>query len=281
MQIFPSMQLGGKPPALFDQARDGVVDIAWTLPGYTPGRFPRMEVFELPFVNGRSAMGTTMALQDYAAVWLGDELAQVQPLLIHSSAAGSVHVRSGPVAGLADMAGLKLRAPSRVMTQGLEALGATAIGMPIPEVPQALTTGVIDGALAPWEVLASLRLDEVAPYHTEIDAENGLYASVFLMVMNKARYEALAPDLRAVIDANSGATGAARAAAGYDRAEAAAREAVAARGKVTVVAGEAVQAWRDATAPVRAAWVDEMAARGDDGAAMLADAQAMIAAQAE
>ncbi|MBD0272485.1 MAG: C4-dicarboxylate ABC transporter, partial [Acetobacteraceae bacterium] len=50
IQIFPAMQLGGAPPQLFDQARDGVADIVWTLPGNTPGRFPRIEVFELPFV---------------------------------------------------------------------------------------------------------------------------------------------------------------------------------------------------------------------------------------
>ena len=50
IEIYPSMQLGGRPPALYDQVRDGVADIVWTLPGYTAGRFPRMEVFELPFM---------------------------------------------------------------------------------------------------------------------------------------------------------------------------------------------------------------------------------------
>src|SRR3546814_177304 len=53
-EIYPSMQLGGKPPALYDQARDGVVDIIWTLTGYTPGRFPGTEAFELPFVPARA-----------------------------------------------------------------------------------------------------------------------------------------------------------------------------------------------------------------------------------
>ena len=42
---FPSMQLGGKPPELMDQAVNGVVDIVWTVVGYTPGRFPSTEVF--------------------------------------------------------------------------------------------------------------------------------------------------------------------------------------------------------------------------------------------
>jgi TRAP-type transport system periplasmic protein len=50
IEVFSAMSLGGTPPQLMDQARDGVVDIVWTLPGYTPGRFPRVEVFELPFM---------------------------------------------------------------------------------------------------------------------------------------------------------------------------------------------------------------------------------------
>ena len=65
IQLFPSMQLGGTPPQLFDQARDGVVDIVWTLPGYTPGRFPKSEVFELPFMAGLSAEKTSRALWEY------------------------------------------------------------------------------------------------------------------------------------------------------------------------------------------------------------------------
>src|SRR5262245_17064815 len=56
IQIFPAMQLGGKPPELYDQAKDGVVDIVWTLPGYTPGRFPRTEGFELHFIALRRGL---------------------------------------------------------------------------------------------------------------------------------------------------------------------------------------------------------------------------------
>ena len=72
------MQLGGKPPQLFDQARDGIVDVAWTLLSYTPGRFPIAEVFELPFMGG-TATQTTMALQEFQAKHLGDELAVRPP----------------------------------------------------------------------------------------------------------------------------------------------------------------------------------------------------------
>ena len=62
IQRFPAMQLGGAPPQLIDQAIDGTVDIVWTLPGYTPGRFPRTEVFELPFMmTGGNAEATSRA----------------------------------------------------------------------------------------------------------------------------------------------------------------------------------------------------------------------------
>ena len=64
VQNFPTMQLGGKPPELFDQAKDGVVDIIWTVLGYTPGRFPKSEVFELPFTSG-SAEVSSRAFQAY------------------------------------------------------------------------------------------------------------------------------------------------------------------------------------------------------------------------
>src|SRR5690606_28457316 len=61
IQIFPAMQLGGKPPQLYDQAANGVVDIVWTLPGNTPGRFPSTEVFELPFVAAAEAKANAPA----------------------------------------------------------------------------------------------------------------------------------------------------------------------------------------------------------------------------
>jgi hypothetical protein len=63
-QIYPAMQLGGTPQNLIDQAKDGVVDIVWTLPGYTSGRYPMMEVFELPFMSS-SAEATSQAVWDY------------------------------------------------------------------------------------------------------------------------------------------------------------------------------------------------------------------------
>src|SRR5215207_2331369 len=80
IDIFPSMQLGGAPPQLFDQVRDGVVDFVWTLPGNTPGRFPRIETMELPFIADKRAVPNSLALQEFAGQHLAAEFAEVHPI---------------------------------------------------------------------------------------------------------------------------------------------------------------------------------------------------------
>lgn len=273
VQIYPSMQLGGKPPQLYDQARDGIVDLAWTLTGYTPGRFPISEAFELPFISG-NATETTIALQQFQTKYLTEELGDVHPILVHGSTAYKLHLAGAKVASMADLSGLKIRTPSRGMTDALNALGASAIGMPVPEVPQAITTGVIDGAVLPWEVFGSLRIGDVAKNHVEFGVENGgISGSVFVFVMNKAKYDALPDDLKKVIDDNSGVNLAERAGAAYDNAEAAQRQAALdGGGTITVLPDAEVAKWREATQPVIDAWADGH----DNGAQIVEDARAMM-----
>ena len=277
VQLFPSMQLGGKPPQLFDQARDGIVDVSWTLLGYTPGRFPISEVFELPFLSG-SAAETTAALQEFQAKYLTDELAEVHPLMLHAPASYKFHLRDKPVAAMADLSGLKIRAPSRTMTDGLAALGATAVGMPVPEVTQSITTGVIDGAVIPWEVFGSLRLEEVTKDHTEFGHDNGgLSTSVMALVMNKAKYDSLPDDLKKVIDDNSGATLATLAGQVMDDAETAERQkALDAGANITVIPEDKLGEWKDASQPVIDNWVKAITDAGHDGQAIVDDARAML-----
>ncbi|MFV0293393.1 MAG: TRAP transporter substrate-binding protein [Paracoccus sp. (in: a-proteobacteria)] len=277
VQLYPSMQLGGKPPQLFDQARDGIVDVSWTLLGYTPGRFPISEVFELPFMS-TTAVATTVALQEFQAKYLGEELGDVHPLLIHAPSAYKLHTTGTQVTSLDDLKGLKIRAPSRTMTDGLNALGATAVGMPVPEVAQSLTTGVIDGAVIPWEVIGLLRIEDVADGHTELGTENGgISGSVMALVMNKARYDGLPDDLKQVIDDNSGAALAELAGAAFDAAEATERQKyVDAGASITVIPEDQLGHWREAAQSVTDAWVAAMNDAGHDGQAMLDDARAML-----
>lgn len=276
IQIFPAMQLGGAPPQLYDQARDGVADIVWTLPGNTPGRFPRVEVFELPFIAHKRAIVNCRAVQEYAEKHLRDEFGEVHPICVWAHGEGLIHARR-PVRSMEDLQGLKLRFPSRLNGEALRALGAAPVGMPIPQVPEALTQGVIDGAVVPWEVVPALRLQEMVRHHTEVPGSPTLYTATFILAMNKARYGQLPPDLKRVLDANSGQAAAAMAAVPWDERGPVVEEMVRKRGnEVVVISEEQKRRWMAATQPVVDGWVASMKERGMDGAALLADARALV-----
>lgn len=272
IEIFPSMQLGGSPPSLVDQLVGGVVDLVWTLPGYTAGRFPRTEAFELPFMTGTSETGS-QALCRFHDEYLRPEYEAMQVLVLHTSGPGLFHLRGEPVRTMDDVAGLTLRGPSRVTTDALALLGAEPVGMPVPQVPEALARGVIDGALLPWEVTAPLRVAELVDSHTTFATDHGFYASTFLFAMNRARYEALPDDLRAVLDAHSMADGCDEAAIvgrALDAADLDARDLALAEGnEIHTISVADAQAWIDALAPVRERWIERMNGLGLDGRGLL------------
>jgi TRAP-type C4-dicarboxylate transport system substrate-binding protein len=281
IQIFPSMQLGGAPPQLFDQARDGVVDIVWTLPGNTPGRFPRIEVFELPFVADARAAPNAKACWEFFESHLRQEFSDVHTIVAWAHDGGVVHANR-PVTKLEDMRGLKLRFPTRQAGEALRALGAAPIGLPIPQVPEALSQRVLDGAVVPWEVVPSIRLQELVSNHTEILGDPTFYTATFVLAMNKAKYEALPADLRTVLDANSGMVAAEMAAKPWDEQGPVVRAMVERRRQNTIVqlSAEEKQRWMEATKPVVDNWVAGSRAQGFDGAALLADARRLIAKHA-
>src|SRR4051794_26483082 len=109
---YPAMQLGGTPVQLYDQAKDGVVDISWTLPGYTGGRLPKVEVFDLPFIMN-NAEATSKALWEYVQTSAQDEFKDVQVLALHVHGPGMFHTKDKLIRHADDLKGLKLRGPSR------------------------------------------------------------------------------------------------------------------------------------------------------------------------
>lgn len=274
---YPSMQLGGAPPSLFDQARDGAVDIIWTVLGYTPGRFPKSEAFELPFMV-TTGEATSKAYYDYVQKHALDEFKDVKPLALHTHGPGLIHVKGNGVRALEDMKGLKLRGPTRIITNMLGKLGATAVGMPVPAVPEALSKGVIDGAVIPWEVTVALKIAELTNTHTGFTGDNGLYTATFAMVMNKESYAKLPDDLKKVIDANSGLETAALFGQAMDKGDKIGLKIAQDRGNaiITLDAAETAR-WQKAAEPVVEEWVAEMKGKGVDGAALVADAKALIA----
>ncbi|HEY8580334.1 MAG TPA: TRAP transporter substrate-binding protein [Beijerinckiaceae bacterium] len=281
VQVFPAMQLGGTPPQLYDQAKDGVVDIVWTLPGATPGRFPSAEVFELPFIADPRGVVNARAAQEFGQTHLADETKDVKLLCYWCHDGGVIH-STRKMEKLEDLKGLKLRFPSRMTGEALKVAGVTAIGMPVTQVPESVSQRVLDGAVVAWEVVPSIKLAELARNHMEIPGAPTLYSAAFFIAMNKAKYESLPADLRKIIDDTMGMAFATDAGKMWDEAGAEVKEAVRKRGNTITQLSEADRvAWMKACEPVTAKWIEDQKARGLDGAKQIADAKALLAKYAK
>lgn len=275
---YPAMQLGGTPPGLYDQVRDGVVDVMWTLPGYTAGRFPRTEVFELPFMI-YNAETSSRAAWEFFQTHMTDEFKDTQVIAVHTHGPGALHSRDKPIRSASDLRGMKVRGPTRQATRLLAAAGATPVGMPLPQIPDALVKGVISACALPWEVIPSVRVPELVKHHSDFGpGALGLYTSTFVMAMNKAKYESLPADLKRVIDTNSGMEVSAWMGKVQDDLDPVVRKSVQDRGNTLHVFSESEAAeFRRLTAPVENEWVDEITKRGFDGKRLLESAKALIA----
>ena len=238
-----------------------------------------MEVFELPFMN-LNAESSSQAVWDYYLTTsaVQKEFAGVKPLAFHVHDEGYVHTRDKQIKTLADFKGLKMRAPTRQTNKLLAKLGASPVSMPLPSVPEAVSKGVIDGFLLPWEVIPSVKLHELVKYHTETDRkERALYSAVFIMAMNLAKYESLSPELKKVIDNNSGAALVKHIGKTWDESAAVGRKAAEDHKNVFyVVPASELANWRTASASLYDEWVADVTAKGNDGKALLAKAQSLI-----
>ena len=276
VQRFDAMALGGKPPELYDQAKDGVVDLIWTVLGYTPGRFPKSEVFELPFSTGNAEAGSK-AFQEYVEKNAMDEFKDVKLIGVHIHGPGLIHSKD-PVTKLEDLKGMKVRGGSRVINIMLEQLGATPVGMPVPAVGEALSKGVISATTIPWEVVPAVKVQQIVKNHTGFSGSKGLYTQTFAVAMHKASYDKLPADLKKVIDANSGQVAATLFGRAMDEGDKAGLD-LAKKGGNSIVTLDAAETnrWQRAAAGVRAAWYKEVSAKGIDGPKLASEAEALIA----
>jgi TRAP-type C4-dicarboxylate transport system substrate-binding protein len=276
IEHFDAMSLGGRPPELMDQARDGVVDLSMTVVGYTPGRFPRTEVFELPFMMTNPVATAKAYWEMVESDFQNNEYKDVKVLGAWVHGPGQIHTQDG-VNSLEDMKGLTLRGPTRIINDLLSELGAEPVGMPLPAIPEAISKGVVKGTVIPWEVTTAIRLSELVDHHTEFAGDEALYTAAIVLVMNKARYDALPDDLKAILDAESGAKLSAFASQVMWDMDAPAREIAEKAGNtITQLDAAEVARWKEAAQPVVARWISDMDAKGIDGAALIEQAKALI-----
>ncbi|MFW8593961.1 TRAP transporter substrate-binding protein [Cribrihabitans neustonicus] len=272
---YPSMQLGGKPPELMDQAIDGVADIVWTVVGYTPGRYPSTEVFELPFMMTNARAASHAYWEMFEKHMKDTEFKDVKILGTWVHGPGLIHT-SDPVETPDDLRGMKIRGGGRSVNALLEELGATPVGMPVPAIPEGLSKGVIDGTTIPWEVTAALKVPELVENHTEF-AGKALYTLTFVLAMNKEKYESLPDDLKKAIDDNSGLEFSVFAGGTQADSDGPSRELALDMGNNVITLDEEQTAvWRERAQPIYDKWTADMQEKGIDGAALIEEASALI-----
>ncbi|MBY6066380.1 TRAP transporter substrate-binding protein [Leisingera aquaemixtae] len=272
---FPSMQLGGKPPELMDQAIDGVADIVWTVVGYTPGRYPSTEVFELPFMMTNARAVSHAYWEMFDKHMKDTEFKDVHILGTWVHGPGMIHT-SDPVETPEDLEGMKIRGGGRSVNALLTELGATPVGMPVPAIPEGLSKGVIDGTTIPWEVTAALKVPELVENHTEFTGK-ALYTLTFVLAMNKEKYESLPDDLKKAIDDNSGLEFSVFAGGTQADSDGPSREMALDLGNNVITLDEEQTAiWRERAQPIYDQWIADMKEKGIDGAALIDEASALI-----
>lgn len=276
-QIYPSMQLGGTPAQLFDQARDGVADIVWTAPTYQAGRFTKTEVFELPFMV-KKAETASQALWDFIQKNSLDEFKGTKLIFTHLHDGAPLHFGKKSVKTLEDLKGLKVRAPGRLASKALTALGAIPVQMPASAVPEAVAKNVVDGASVPWEVMTALKMQEITKTHTEMGPGHATISNTFLaFAMNQKKYDSLPADLKKVIDNNSGREASKWAGKSWDSFQPPARKIAQDRhNTINYLSPDEFKRWVKATESVDDGWMKEVATKGANGQALINDAKALL-----
>lgn len=279
IEIYPSMSLGGAPPELVSQVRDGVVDLVWTVNGYTPGLFPRTEAFELPFIHTNDIRATNLAMRAMFDEYLAPEYKGVKVMFLHTHAGQAIQMAKDEVRKPADLAGKKMRIPTRTGAWVIEALGAAPAAMPVPDIPQAFSKGVVDGALIPWEIIPALKLQDQTEYQIEGIDKTRLGTTTFQVSMNLDKWNSLPEDIQKAFLDNSGEEWVKKAGDIWRQIdENGIKVATDAGNKHIQLTQEETDAFKTVLEPVVDRWVKEVGGKGIDGAALVAKARELVAA---
>ena len=279
IEIYPAMTLGGRPPELINQVRDGVVDLVWTVNGYTPGLFPRTEVMELPNVYLDDPVAANLAMHELFDDALSQDYQGVEVMFLHVHGGNALHTTDVEVRSPADAEGLNLRIPTRTGAWIIEALGANPIAMPVPELPQALAKGVVDGAFIPFEIIPPLKIQDQTQYQIEGPDDARFGTTTFQVSMNQARWDSLPDDIKQAFRDASGPEWLAEVGRVWRATDDFGLQLAVDAGNTHVVLSEAeYDAFRQALGPVVDRWIEDVTAKGIDGAALVEQVRAAIAA---
>jgi len=199
MRIYPSGELGKGPVQQYKRVVTGVADIVFGIPEYTPAQFTKTGLVHIPglFANGTDA---TNALWDNIGL-IEDEFAKAKLLGLWANNPSVLITREKPVHTVADMEGMKIRTPNPVMAALVEGWGGIPVSMPVPDVYNAMNTGVIDAVMIGPSGIRSYKLNETGKYVT-----TNIPSAVdsFYLLMNKSSWDGLSDENKAKLDELTG-----------------------------------------------------------------------------
>jgi TRAP-type C4-dicarboxylate transport system substrate-binding protein len=181
-------------PEIYEGVVKGVADMGIMYPGYTPGLFPMLELFDLP-VNYNNCEVISNVFWDSYNEFQPEELSKVKVLSIYAIGPGGIATKK-PVETLDDLSGMQIRAVG--LSSGyMSALGAAPVSLPMPESYEAVSRGVCDGVLNAWDAFITWKTVEVADYFTMTPF---LYTGSFLTVMNLDTWNSLPANVQSAFE---------------------------------------------------------------------------------
>ena len=244
----------------YDSIVQGIADLGVAIPAYTRGRFPLTEVLELPLGVKSGLIGTRL-YNEYFKKFNPKEFQSVKILYVYSHGPGLLHSRK-PINKLEDLKGTKIRCNPNI-SKIVSALGGIPVAMPQTEAYDALQKGVVDATLTPYQPLEGWRFAEVIKHTTENYGSS--YVALFMIVMNKDKWNSLPKDVQEVFDKVSeewiDKTGGL-----WDELDARAKKYSESRGNKTIVLSPAEdQRWAEKMEGIRVEYVKLMKAKGLPG----------------
>ncbi|MCB2192250.1 MAG: TRAP transporter substrate-binding protein [Deltaproteobacteria bacterium] len=257
IEYYPGQTLT-KAKQVYDGTVQGMSDIGFCLFGYNRGRFPLMEVVDLPLGYPSGKVATQVANEVYKK-FKPKELDDVQVMYLHAHGPGLLHTKDKAVHKMEDLKGLKIRSHGTT-AKVVEALGGTPVAMPMPELYQALQRGVVDGGMYPIETNKGWRMAEVVKYCTE--NYSNAYTTTFYVVMNKDKWNSLPKDAQEVI-MQINEEWIPKHGAAWDKSDQVGREFMLKKGRKFIkLTPEEAARWKKATDPVLDAYAKETSAKG-------------------
>jgi TRAP-type C4-dicarboxylate transport system substrate-binding protein len=258
------------PPGTFDAVRDGLVDLSYVTASYTPARHVLPLMAELPGSGDTSLVNSVAYSRIY---WKHfhkvGEYRGVKLLGVFTHGPGQMFTKK-PVAGIADVQGLKIRTGGGVAEAVAKALGASAFVKPAPESYELLKSGVADGVFFPMESIISFKLDTVLEQATLFPG--GMYSSAFGFFMNEDTWNKLPKQDQAAIEKISGEHIARLAGRSWDDADTRGFEVLKKSGvKIVHADAEFVAEVKKRSAAIIDDWIKQASAKGVDAARILAE----------